>query len=95
MAIQLAVLNVIKELKKSGKIPSKFLVHIPKLKDCEDWGKAIFLGKINYSFKFSKLDGGLIELGGNLYYINAAQLQFIAKEWKWNTSKNIIVTEEE
>ena len=42
MAIQLAVLNVIKELKKSGKIPSKFLVHIPKLKDCEDWGKAIF-----------------------------------------------------
>lgn len=94
MAIQLAMLNAIKELKKSGKISSKILAHIQKLKDCEDWGKAVFLGKINYSFKFSKLDGGLIELGGNIYYINAAQLQFIAKEWKWNTGKNVIVTEE-
>ena len=54
----------------------------------------LILGLFNL-LPFSKLDGGLIELGGNLYYINAAQLQFIAKEWKWNTSKNIIVTEEE
>jgi hypothetical protein len=94
MSVQLAMLNAIKELKKSGKISAKILAHIPKLKDCEDWGKAVFLGKINYSFKFSKLDGGLIELGGNMYYINSAQLQFIAKEWKWNTAKIVSVIEE-
>ncbi len=94
MSVQLAMLNAIKELKKSGKISAKILAHIQKLKDCEDWGKAVFLGKINYSFKFSKLDGGLIELGGNMYYINNAQLQFIAKEWKWNTAKIVSVIEE-
>ena len=95
MALQLSMLNAIKEVKNTGKISSKLLAHIQKLKDCENWGQAVFLGQINYALKFSKLDGGLIEVNGNMYYINSAQLQFIAKEWKWNTSKNIIVTEEQ
>lgn len=94
MSVQLSMLNAIKEIKNTGKISSKFLVHVPKLKDCEDWGKVTFLGKINYAFNLSKLDGGLVELGGNIYYINAAQLKFIAKEWKWKTNNSITVVEE-
>lgn len=93
MSAQLSMLNAIKEIKNTGKISSKFLAHVPKLKDCENWGKANFLGKINYAFSLSKLDGGLIELGGNIYYINSAQLQFIAKEWKWKTNNAITVVE--
>lgn len=86
--------NVIKEIKKSHSIPAKTLSHIPKLRDCGDWGRAEFIGRVIHSFPLSKLDGGLVEFAGGLYYINISQLRIIAKTYKWNLDRVIKVIED-
>jgi len=76
-------------------IKAKHLQHVPKLKDCDNWSKAEFLGRVKYDFKLSKLDGGLIRYAGKVYYINLNQIMVLANLYKWNTGKNIKVTIDE
>lgn len=87
--------DILKNALVDGSIKSKYLSHIPKMKDCENWGKVDFLGRVKCEFKYSKLDGGLIRYQGNLYYINISQIMVLANMYKWNTLKSIRIIEDE
>ncbi len=74
-------------------IKANHLKHIPKLKTCDRWQDVIFLGRVNYSFKHSTYNGGLVKYNGKIYYINAKQIQSLINFTKWNTSNIIKVIE--
>ena len=76
-----------------NKIKANHLKHIPKLKTCDRWQDVIFLGRVNYKFKHSTYDGGLVKLNGKIYYINSKQIQSLVGFTKWNTSNIINVIE--
>ncbi len=76
-----------------NKIKSTHLKHIPKLKACDRWQDVTFLGRVNYSFKHSNYDGGLIKFNSKIYYINAKQIQSLSSYVKWNTENIINVVE--
>lgn len=76
-------------------IQAKFLQHIPKIKDCENWQKAEFLGRVKHDFKLTKMDGGLVRYNGKIYYINVNQIMVLANMYKWNTGKSITVISNE
>jgi hypothetical protein len=71
------------------------LQHVPKMKDCENWTKVEFLGRVKHEFKLSKLDGGLVRYNGKIYYININQIMVLAGLYKWNTGKSIKVLPDE
>ncbi|HOJ63936.1 MAG TPA: hypothetical protein PLE45_05900 [Spirochaetota bacterium] len=74
-----------------NKIKANHLKHIPKLKTCDRWQDVIFLGRVNYTFKHSHYDGGLVKLNGKIYYINSKQIQALSGFAKWNTANIITV----
>ncbi|MCG8569218.1 MAG: hypothetical protein MJB14_03685 [Spirochaetes bacterium] len=85
--------EILRNCVTKNSIKAVYLEHIPKLKDCENWGQAIFLGRVRHQFKLTSIDGGLVRFKGKLYYINAKQIVALAKTHKWNTSNIINVTE--
>ncbi len=83
--------DIFRNCVKDGKISENHLKHLPKLKDCENWKDAEFLGKVKYTFKHSNIDGGLIKYSGKIFYINNKQIDALSFFYKWNTLKEIKV----
>ncbi|HNZ26719.1 MAG TPA: hypothetical protein PK385_09970 [Spirochaetota bacterium] len=73
-----------------NKIKAAHLRHIPKLKTCDNWGQTEFIGRVNFKFKFTEMDGGLIKFNGRIYYINNRQIQSLMNYVKWNNLNNVI-----
>ncbi len=73
-----------------NKIKASHLVHIPKMKDCDHWEDATFIGRVKYKFKYSEYDGGLIKYHGRIYYINTKQITPLAQCYKWKNVSNIL-----
>ncbi len=46
--------EILRNAVTDNKIQSKYLKHIPKIKDCDNWNEAEFLGRVEYEFKYSK-----------------------------------------
>lgn len=87
--------EVLRNSVKNGTIQEKHLKHLPKLKDCESWQTADFIGRVKCKFKYSSMDGGLVKYAGKLYYITSQQIGVLAGVYKWNTNKMIKVIKEE
>ena len=85
--------EILRNCVSGNSVKSIELQHIPKLKDCNSWYEAIFLGRVRHKFKFTTLDGGLVRKSGKLYYVNAKQIMALARLYKWNTSNVINVIE--
>ncbi|OHD08491.1 MAG: hypothetical protein A2086_05290 [Spirochaetes bacterium GWD1_27_9] len=77
-----------------NKIKASHLQHIPKLKDCQNWQDVKFLGRVNYKFKYTNYEGGLIKYNSKIYYINSKQIQAVSNYIKWDTSNIINVIED-
>jgi hypothetical protein len=89
--------EVLRHSVNDNKILANHLKHIPKLKDADNWDEATFIGRVDYAFKYSKFNGGLVKLNGRIYYINEKQIQVLASYYNWNTGKfiRVVVDEEE
>ncbi len=87
--------EVLRNAVTDNKIKASHLSHLPQLKTCDNWSLATFVGRINYKFKYTTYDGGLVKLNGKLYYINQKQIQSISTFVKWNTSNVVEVINDE
>lgn len=85
--------EILKNCIKDNTIKSIHLQHIPKLKDSDNWQAAEFLGRVQYDFKYTSVDGGLVRLRGKLFYVNIKQIQVLQKLYKWDIKKQIKVIE--
>lgn len=87
--------EVLRNAVADNKIRATHLKHIPQLKTCDTWDQVTFLGRVNFKFKYSNYDGGLIKLNGKIYYINQKQIQAVSSLIRWNTSNYIDVVNDE
>jgi hypothetical protein len=75
-------------------IKAKSLRHIPQLKTCPFWDRAVFLGRLSYKTKVANYDGGLVKYDGRIYYVNRSQIDALRSYVHWNERKRISVIED-
>ncbi|HTO21523.1 MAG TPA: hypothetical protein VMQ10_03525 [Spirochaetia bacterium] len=74
-------------------IKASSLRHIPQLKSCPYWDRAVFLGRIQYKTPVANYDGGLVKYDGRIYYVNRSQIEALREFVRWNQRKTISVIE--
>jgi len=75
-------------------IKASNLKHIPQLKACPFWDRAVFLGRIQHKTTVANYDGGLVKYDGRIYYVNRSQIDALRLFVHWNQRKTITVIEE-
>ena len=72
-------------------IKASELRHIPQLKACPFWDRAVFLGTITHRTPVVNYDGGLVKYEGRLYYVNRSQIEALRTYVRWDQRKTITV----
>ncbi len=72
-------------------IKASNLRHIPQLKSCPFWDRAVFLGRILHRTPVANYDGGLVKYDGRIYYVNRSQIEALRAFVRWNPRKTITV----
>jgi len=72
-------------------IKASSLRHIPQLKVCPFWDRAVFLGKIAHKTPVANYDGGLVKYDGRIYYVNRSQIEALSAFVRWDRRKTITV----
>jgi hypothetical protein len=75
-------------------IKASNLRHIPQLKACPFWDRAVFLGKINHKTGVANYDGGLVKYEGRIYYVNRSQIEALRTFVRWDQRKTIAVIDD-
>jgi len=70
------------------------LRHIPQLKTCPFWDRAVFLGRVIYNTPVANYDGGLVKYDGRIYYVNRSQIEALRSFVKWDTRRTIAVIDD-
>jgi len=86
--------DVLRDSVHKETIKASNLRHIPQLKACPFWDRAVFLGTINYRTKVANYDGGLVKYDGRIYYVNRSQIEALQAYVRWNRRKKITVIED-
>jgi hypothetical protein len=75
-------------------IKASNLRHIPQLKACPFWDRAVFLGTIVHKTKVANYDGGLVKYEGRIYYVSRSQIEALRTYVRWNQRKKITVIDD-
>jgi len=77
-----------------GTIKASSLRHIPQLKACPFWDRAVFLGRIVHKTKVANYDGGLVKYEGRTYYVSRSQIEALRAFVHWNQKNAISVIDD-
>ena len=86
--------DVLRDSVHKETIKASNLRHIPQLKACPFWDRAVFLGTISHRTKVANYDGGLVKYDGRIYYVNRSQIEALQSYVRWNRRKKITVIED-
>ncbi len=75
-------------------IKASSLRHIPQLKACPFWERALFLGRITYKTPVANYDGGLVKYDGRIYYVNRSQIEALREFVHWDQRKTISIIDD-
>jgi len=75
-------------------IKASSLRHIPQLKACPFWDRALFLGRIDHKTKVANYDGGLVKYDGRIYYVSRSQIEALRTFVRWDQKKLITVIDD-
>lgn len=86
--------DLLRDTVQKETIKASNLRHIPQLKSCPFWDRAVFLGTISYRTKVANYDGGLVKYDGRIYYVNRSQIEALQAFVRWNRRKTISVIQD-
>jgi len=75
-------------------IKASSLRHIPQLKACPFWDRALFLGRLDHKTKVANYDGGLVKYDGRIYYVSRSQIEALRTFVRWDQKKLITVIDD-
>jgi len=69
---------------KDGVIKELYLRKIPVLKTVDNWRKVELVGWVDYQMKHTYYKGGLVKLGGKLYFVQDKTIKALQEFMEWN-----------
>ena len=79
---------------KDGKIRELYLKKIPVLKTCDNWKKVELIGWIDHQMNLSHYRGGLVKLGGKIFFISEKTIEALSSYISWKFPQRIKVIQD-